>query len=109
MSLGPPTSSRRSQGVRLPDPRPGLIQGGEADARAVSRGTMPPVTSRRRPSVTVSYAQALDGRLTTATGCSLWIGGPESLRRAHELRAAHDAIMVGVETVCRDDPRLTVR
>ena len=62
-----------------------------------------------RPSVTLCYTQTLDGRLATAAGLSQWIGGGESLRFAHALRAQHDAILAGVGTVCADNPRLTVR
>jgi len=62
-----------------------------------------------RPVITLSYAQTFDGRLATSTGSSRWISAPESLRFSHKLRAEHDAIMVGVGTARKDDPRLTVR
>ena len=62
-----------------------------------------------RPSVTVHYAQTLDGRLATRTGDSQWISGQPSLVLAHSLRASHAAILVGAGTVAADNPRLTPR
>ena len=61
------------------------------------------------PYVTVKYAQTLDGRIATATGESQWISSAASLKLAHQLRAEHDAILVGRKTVDKDNPELTVR
>jgi riboflavin-specific deaminase-like protein len=62
-----------------------------------------------RPWVTLSYAQSLDGSLSTARGRPTALSGAESLKVTHQLRAMHDAILVGVGTVLADDPGLTVR
>jgi riboflavin-specific deaminase-like protein len=63
----------------------------------------------KRPLVSLCYAQSLDGSLTTKRGRPTALSGPESSRLTHRLRAAHDAILVGVGTVLADQPRLNVR
>ncbi len=67
--------------------------------------------ARRRgaPIVVAQLGQTLDGRIATITGASKHISGREALIHLHRLRAAVDAVVVGVGTVEADDPQLTVR
>ncbi|MFA5309197.1 MAG: bifunctional diaminohydroxyphosphoribosylaminopyrimidine deaminase/5-amino-6-(5-phosphoribosylamino)uracil reductase RibD [Dehalococcoidales bacterium] len=61
------------------------------------------------PWVTLKWAQTLDGKIAAPRGTSSRFTSPPSLKLAHRLRAEHDAILVGVETVVKDNPELTTR
>ncbi|MCX5893346.1 MAG: GTP cyclohydrolase II [Deltaproteobacteria bacterium] len=61
------------------------------------------------PLVTLSYAQSLDGSVADRPGRPLTLSGSQSMIMTHGLRAAHDAILVGIGTVLADNPRLNVR
>lgn len=61
------------------------------------------------PEVTLKAAISADGHIATVTGESQWITGEGARSDGHRLRAGHDAIVVGIETVLADDPRLTCR
>jgi len=77
----------------------------EAELRKVNEVFIKYIT-KRVPFVTVKVAQSLDGKIATRTGDSKWITSDQSRVYAHRLRQDYDAIMVGVNTVLRDDPRL---
>jgi GTP cyclohydrolase II len=57
----------------------------------------------------LSYAQSLDGSIAVRRGIPYTLSCPESQILTHQLRAAHDAILVGINTVIIDNPYLTVR
>ena len=62
-----------------------------------------------RPFVTVSYAQSVDGSIASKNRLPIQLSGPESAVLTHQIRAASDAILIGIGTLLTDDPRLTVR
>jgi riboflavin-specific deaminase-like protein len=68
-----------------------------------------PAAPAWRPWVVLKYAQTVDGRIATRRGDAKWISGEAERRISHGLRAACDAVLVGVGTAIIDDPQLTVR
>lgn len=75
-------------------------------AAAIERVLQAP---RNRPFVVAQLGQSLDGRIATLAGESQWINRDSALDHVHRLRAAVDAVVVGVGTVIADNPRLNVR
>jgi len=71
---------------------------------------LPCYTQQRPRAYAIShFAQTLDGRIAASNGESRWIGNAENLTHAHRMRALCDAILVGVNTMRTDNPRLSVR
>jgi len=65
--------------------------------------------TKKLPYVSLKAAQTLDGKIADIKGDSKWISSLQSRRSVHQLRSRYDAVMVGLKTVVKDNPNLTVR
>jgi diaminohydroxyphosphoribosylaminopyrimidine deaminase/5-amino-6-(5-phosphoribosylamino)uracil reductase len=126
---GPCTEAVLAAGIRrvaaaMPDPNP-LVSGKgiaflrrrgitvvtgllESPAREINRGYCRWIVSGK-PFVTLKLAVSMDGQIAPFTGVSRWISGERSRKAVHRMRSEADAVLVGAETVRRDDPLLSSR
>jgi diaminohydroxyphosphoribosylaminopyrimidine deaminase/5-amino-6-(5-phosphoribosylamino)uracil reductase len=65
--------------------------------------------TEKKPFVILKSAMSLDGKICTYTGDSKWISGEESRKYVHHVRNRVSAIMVGTNTIIKDNPSLTTR
>lgn len=80
-----------------------------AECEWLNRGFVS-VRTKNRPWITIKMAKASDGRIANADGSPLAITSPAQNTWSHTfLRARHDAIVVGVQTVINDNPTLDAR
>lgn len=78
------------------------------EAAALNAGFFSRIT-KTRPLVTLKLAVSADNKIARAPGGDQWITGAQARAFGHLMRARHDAILVGIETVLADDPELTCR
>lgn len=64
---------------------------------------------KERPFIALKFAASLDGKIATYTGDSKWITNERARKYARRLRGEYQAVLVGINTVIRDDPHLGVR
>jgi diaminohydroxyphosphoribosylaminopyrimidine deaminase/5-amino-6-(5-phosphoribosylamino)uracil reductase len=119
----------RASGVRrvvaaLADPNPFVAGGGadalrsagivveigllDAEATAQNRAFLTAMRERR-PHVTLKAGMTADGKIADVHGTARWITGEAARADSHRQRSETDAIVVGITTILRDDPALTVR
>lgn len=118
----------RAAGIRrvyfgMNDPNPVMAGGAEVLNQAGIKATGPILENRCRqlnqpfikmhqhgkPYITAKWAMTLDGKIAARSADSQWISSAGSRKEVHVLRAHHDAVAVGKNTVLADNPMLTAR
>lgn len=102
-----PNPLNNGRGIKLLEEHGIKVEFGllEAELRKINQPFIKYIT-RKMPFVTVKAGQSLDGKIAARTGNSQWITSDKSREFARFLRGEYDGIMVGVNTVIRDNPLL---
>jgi diaminohydroxyphosphoribosylaminopyrimidine deaminase/5-amino-6-(5-phosphoribosylamino)uracil reductase len=104
-----PNPLNNGRGIRILRQHKINVEAGflEDDLRSLNEAFIKYIT-KKMPFVTVKVAQSLDGKIATKSGDSKWITSDISRSLAHRIRKDYDAVVVGVNTLLRDNPRLDV-
>ena len=78
----------------------------EQDARKINETYIKYIT-KKMPFVVLKWAMSVDGKIATHTGDSKWISHEASRNFTHRLRGKFDAILIGINTLLKDNPQLT--
>lgn len=84
------------------------VVGHVAEAELLNEGFLS-FHRKGRPFVAIKFAASLDGKIATHSGDSKWITNKSARAYARALRSEYQAVLVGINTVLRDDPHLGVR
>jgi diaminohydroxyphosphoribosylaminopyrimidine deaminase/5-amino-6-(5-phosphoribosylamino)uracil reductase len=87
------------------DVKVGLL---EREARVLNESFVRFITARK-PFVILKSAMSIDGKIATPSGESRWITGRRARAAVHKIRSTVDAVMIGIGTAIKDNPRLTAR
>lgn len=102
-----PNPLNNGRGIKLLEEHGIKVESGllEPDLRKINQPFIKYIT-RKTPFITVKVGQSLDGKIAARTGDSKWITSDKAREFARSLRGEYDGIMVGVNTVIRDNPLL---
>lgn len=78
----------------------------ETDCRQLNEAFIHRVL-HQKPLGILKYAMTLDGKIAATSGHSAWVTGKASRHLVHQIRSTCDAIIIGGNTVCQDNPNLT--